>query len=98
MTLQELIDQITDAKMLLQGVLNELPHVVENDNDDQAFRLIHDARNALEDAEDLLYSAGYSNDDADFYEDSMDGDHASGLASAGFGTDEDYGYYVNDEY
>lgn len=24
---------------------------------------------------------------------SMDGDHASGLASAGWGTDEDYGYY-----
>lgn len=28
----------------------------------------------------------------DFYDDSMDGDHASALASAGWGTDEDYGY------
>lgn len=27
------------------------------------------------------------------YDDSMDGDHASALASAGWGTDEDYGYY-----
>ena len=27
------------------------------------------------------------------YNDDMDGDHASALASAGFGTDEDYGYY-----
>ena len=27
------------------------------------------------------------------YDDSMDGDHDSALASAGFGTDEDYGYY-----
>jgi len=27
----------------------------------------------------------------DAYDDSMDGDHASALASAGFGTDEDYG-------
>jgi len=27
----------------------------------------------------------------DFYADNMDGDHESGLASAGFGTDEDYG-------
>ncbi len=26
-------------------------------------------------------------------DDSMEGDHESGLASAGFGTDEDYGYY-----
>ncbi len=27
------------------------------------------------------------------YDDSMDGDAESALASAGFGTDEDYGYY-----
>lgn len=27
----------------------------------------------------------------------MDGDHASALASAGFGTDEDYGYFGGDE-
>ena len=27
------------------------------------------------------------------YDDRMDGDEASALASAGFGTDEDYGYY-----
>lgn len=28
----------------------------------------------------------------------MDGDHESALASAGFGTDEDYGYYGGDEW
>jgi len=33
------------------------------------------------------------NSDGDFYDDSMDGDHESALASAGWGTDEDYGYY-----
>lgn len=33
--------------------------------------------------------------DEDNYE-AMDGDHESGLASAGFGTDEDYGYYGDD--
>ena len=51
-------------------------------------------------------SADYSdyNDDRDFddensgevdweYDDSMDGDHDSGMTSAGWGTDEDYGYY-----
>jgi hypothetical protein len=27
----------------------------------------------------------------DYYDDSMDGDHDSAMASAGFGTDEDYG-------
>jgi hypothetical protein len=27
------------------------------------------------------------------YDDSMDGDHDSGMTSAGWGTDEDYGFY-----
>jgi len=31
------------------------------------------------------------------YDDSMDGDFDSAMASAGYGTDEDYGYY-GDEY
>lgn len=39
-------------------------------------------------------------DDFDFdsyYEDDMDGDFDSGMASAGFGTDEDYGCYSSDD-
>ncbi len=31
-------------------------------------------------------------------DDSMDGDHASALASAGFGTDEDYGHFDDYNY
>ncbi len=31
--------------------------------------------------------------DDENYDDSMDGDFDSAMASAGFGTDEDYGYY-----
>lgn len=31
--------------------------------------------------------------DEDNYDESMDGDFDSAMASAGFGTDEDYGYY-----
>ena len=38
------------------------------------------------DTDDLL------DDESDFHE-SMDGDFDSGMASAGYGTDEDYGYY-----
>jgi hypothetical protein len=34
---------------------------------------------------------------ADEVDESMDGDFDSGMASAGFGTDEDYGYYGSDE-
>ena len=36
---------------------------------------------------------GADQDWDDSYDDSMDGDHESGLASAGWGTDEDYGHY-----
>ena len=45
-------------------------------------------------AELCLESAGwYDEDDEDDYDDSMDGDHTSALASAGWGTDEDYGSF-----
>jgi len=32
-------------------------------------------------------------DDNDSYDDSMDGDHDSAMESAGWGLDEDYGFY-----
>jgi len=35
--------------------------------------------------------------DAESYDDSMDGDFDSAMASAGYGTDEDYGYFGGDE-
>ncbi len=37
-------------------------------------------------------------DTPDEPDDSMDGDHDSAMASAGFGSDEDYGYYGDDNY
>ena len=42
------------------------------------------------------WSMSYNPDGLDF-DDSMDGDEASALASAGFGTDEDYGYFGDNE-
>ena len=36
-------------------------------------------------------------DDFDDYYDGMDGDFDSGMASAGHGTDEDYGYYGGED-
>jgi hypothetical protein len=50
---------------------------------------------ALTVVNDRLNSEG---DEQYDFDDSMDGDHASALASAGFGTDEDYGYYGGDDY
>lgn len=37
-------------------------------------------------------------EDSDFYDDSMDGDHDTAMRDAGWGTDEDYGYFPIDEY
>jgi len=65
-----------------------------------------DSFNTREEAEKMAneYSVAYNGpvavvevedeweDDYD-YDDSMDGDHESALASCGWGTDEDYGYY-----
>lgn len=44
----------------------------------------------------VMYTSGESEDEdeiPDDIDDSMDGDHQSALASAGWGTDEDYGGY-----
>ena len=48
-----------------------------------------DVRDMLE-SNEMLDDEDVEHDD---FDDSMDGDFDSGMASAGFGTDEDYGYY-----
>jgi hypothetical protein len=52
----------------------------------------------LELVEDMYNDFRETEDSIRDVDDSMDGDHASALASAGFGTDEDYGYYGDSEY
>lgn len=49
---------------------------------------------------DACLDRDYEDDDygMEDYDDSMDGDWDSGMASAGFGTDEDYGFFGGDEY
>ena len=44
--------------------------------------------------EDAVAAGG---NDPEDYDDSMDGDFDSAMASAGFGTDEDYGYFGGDD-
>ena len=59
----------------------------------------YDPDNSYED-DDMAYhddTVDYNYDDEnDFYDDSMDGDFDSAMRDAGFGTDEDYGYYGED--
>jgi hypothetical protein len=62
--------------------------------DDMAERTIYpwiDDEGQDWDVEDVNYD-----DHDDFYDESMDGDHDSAMESAGWGTDEDYGYYGED--
>ena len=49
-----------------------------------------------EDDHDDTIDPNYDDHD-DFYADSMDGDHDSAMTSAGWGTDEDYGHFCDDE-
>jgi len=50
------------------------------------YRTARDMAWSCDDASDY-----YTPEDEDDYDDSMDGDHDSAMASAGWGTDEDYG-------
>jgi hypothetical protein len=48
------------------------------------------------DRDDVNYDDYNDFYDEEDYDDSMDGDHDSAMESAGWGTDEDYGYYGDD--
>jgi len=50
----------------------------------------HEIESQFDDVDDEYY-------DDDDYNDMMDGDFDSGMASAGHGTDEDYGYYGGED-
>ncbi len=60
----------------------------EAPSEDELEELLAD--DLLEDDEDVEY-------DEDDYDDSMDGDHDSNMRDIGWGTDEDYGYYGENE-
>ena len=66
--------------------------------DDMAERTIYPWIDDNYDDHDDFYgeSADYSDYNDDDWDDSMDGDHDSAMESAGWGTDEDYGYYGED--
>lgn len=50
------------------------------------------------DVEEFAERNGLLDDeDGEEFDDSMDGDHDSAMASAGWGTDEDYGHYGSEE-
>lgn len=76
------------SSFLPSRVLKEMDRTAYNEG-------FHDYVNSL--AEDGTYVEGYTDVPEDHFDESMDGDHESALASAGFGTDEDYGFFGNEE-
>lgn len=81
----------------LNQIYNELCELEEVARDDEgndaAAEAVSLARQQVYVALEAL-DTGYE----DEYDDSMDGDHESALASAGMGVDESYGYYGDFEY
>jgi hypothetical protein len=61
----------------------------------------YDPDNSYEDDMDYDDCDNFYDDDCDIYDngydDSMDGDHDSAMTSCGWGTDEDYGYFGEDD-
>lgn len=94
MTLSQILTNLANIADDLGRIKAAMPDYVLYDRDDEVFRLINDAFNSVSDAHDIL-----SEDLADEYDDSMDGDHESALASVGWGENESYGDYGSyDEY
>ena len=61
------------------------------------FEIADMLRIRVQDVDDIMATAWPEDEYQDDYDDYNDGDDASALASAGFGTDEDYGYYGDGE-
>ena len=67
-------------------------HILATASTDTVIGMLMDAGFRI----DTVYPEIDEANEAD-YDDSMDGDHESALASAGWGTDEDYGYFGETE-
>jgi len=93
MVLESQLSILTNAIVALSRTINELDEADRFPDLDtkEAIAKLEDVRQDLEDQ--VMGIEEELNEIEDSFNDSMDGDDASALASAGFGTDEDYGYY-----
>jgi hypothetical protein len=81
-------DMLDESGTIIIGGVGFYPSTILKEMDPTAYNTgFNDYMDAVGiDTDDLMNSD---------YEDTMDGDFDSAMASAGFGTDEDYGYYGN---
>lgn len=77
---------------VLDAMREEGPQFLRELNGDEK-RAFQELFHACEDFVNLSEELQAELEEEGEYNDSMDGDHASALASVGWGTDEDYGYY-----
>ena len=90
----QLLDDVYPEVTL--GFCSFLPHRVLKEMDRTAYNEgFQEYVNSL--ADDGTYVEGYTEHLEESVDESMDGDHDSAMASAGFGTDEDYGSFGNEE-
>ena len=69
-------------------------------NKDRLAKLLEDNMSQIQSTDEEISEEDESLDETTEhnYDDSMDGDHQSALASCGWGTDEDYGSYGDGDY
>ncbi|MEL0098593.1 MAG: hypothetical protein VW907_03455 [Opitutae bacterium] len=79
------------------AMIDEFKNPEENEMtpSENIYRSDYDDADGIVDVDD--YEEGYADGFEDgYWDDSMDGDFDSAMRDAGFGTDEDYGYYGED--
>ena len=87
----------------LESAIAELDDALNIGDDPVRYRIVYSCYNAIGlvqryDVFDVEWGDIEENGYAQSIDESMDGDFDSGMASAGFGTDEDYGYFGGEDY
>jgi hypothetical protein len=89
--------EIADLQVLTDEELREVVAFFSTRQEPLSQREV-DVLSEARDNRALLDSCVSTEHEDDNYNESMDGDHESALASAGWGTDEDYGYYGGEDW
>jgi hypothetical protein len=89
--------EVADLQVLTDEELREVVAFFSTRQEPLSQREV-DVLSEARDNRALLDSCVSTEHEDDNYNESMDGDHESALASAGWGTDEDYGYYGGEDW
>tara|TARA_B110001454_G_scaffold40715_1_gene40028 strand:- start:133 stop:465 length:333 start_codon:yes stop_codon:yes gene_type:complete len=83
----------------LEEAIEELDTRIADGDDPSMYRIVYSRYNAIGLTQRYdVFDVDWGGIDEDRIDESMDGDFDSGMASAGFGTDEDYGCFGDETY